>query len=148
MNEFSIITDDPRAAYQPGEEIKGRVAWRVAERPEWVELRLGWVTSGEGTPDAEVVASDSFEAPGEADERSFSFQAPIGPHSFTGKLITLTWTLELFCDGFEEVCERIEIIISPTGEIRRLLPPVPRETETEEPEAEDLSASDAGPDRP
>ena len=149
MSEFSIITDELRAAYLPGEEIRGRVSWRVDERPEWVELRLSWVTSGEGAPDDAVVATDSFEAPSDEDERSFSFRAPVGPHSFQGRLISLTWVLELFCYGYDDVCERIEIVISPTGEPRRLHPPEPPKPRSDEQESEeDSSAFDAGPDRP
>ena len=44
----------------------------------------------------------------------FALQLPSGPYSFSGRLISLIWSLELLVDGGEEVTRR-DLVMSPTG---------------------------------
>jgi hypothetical protein len=59
-----------------------------------------------------------FELPQVADSRPFSFRAPVFPSSFSGKLISLIWALELVLDPGG--AEAIELVIAPDGKELRL----------------------------
>jgi hypothetical protein len=68
----------------------------------------------------------SFANPAAEDRRSFQIRAPKGPYSFSGKLISLIWALEIVVQPSEE-SGRTLITISPTGEEILLYgQPVPR----------------------
>jgi hypothetical protein len=47
--------------------------------------------------------------------RSFRFRLPEAPYSFSGKLISLVWALELVLEPSKEVTRR-EIIVAPGGQ--------------------------------
>ena len=113
MTVLRIDTDDNRRWYLPGDTISGKVVWDLDEPCETVELRLFWHTSGKGTEDVEIIDSLSFPADGTRGDRAFSLALPLGPYSFSGTLITLTWALELVAlpDG---AVERAELIVAPT----------------------------------
>ncbi len=99
-------------AFRPGDEIAGTARWQCAEPPEHVEISLGWSTRGKGTEDSETI--DTFEVanPMAQGESGFRFTAPGEPHSFSGKLISVIWAIELLVEPSEET-ERVEIIIAP-----------------------------------
>ncbi len=113
MTMLRIDTDDNRRWYLPGDTISGRVVWNLDEPCENVELRLFWHTSGKGTEDVEIVDSLSFPADATHGDQAFSLALPLGPYSFSGTLITLTWALELVALPRGGV-ERAELIVSPT----------------------------------
>ena len=71
-------------------------------------------TSGKGTSDIGIVTTQSFDHPVAIDERPFHFVAPPEPYSFSGKLISLLWALELVIEP-DSVAERQEIVIAPQG---------------------------------
>ena len=86
----------------------------LRRRSRTLELSLLWYTSGKGTRDAGVVQTKRIDNPGALGSDVFSFTLPGGPYSFSGKLISLIWALELTCTpGHETV--RKEIVVSPTG---------------------------------
>jgi hypothetical protein len=91
--KLEIVPD--RTAYRPGEEIKGVVSWESPKDVRSAELRLFWFTSGKGTRDAETTQTVGFELPQPSDRRSFSFTAPDFPPSFSGRLVSVGWGLEL-----------------------------------------------------
>lgn len=103
---------DNQTAFRPGEEISGAAHWEIGKVPKNAEVRLCWFTRGKGTEDAEVVESISFEAPQAGDVRTFKFRAPTLPYSFSGKLITLTWCVELVINPGKRFCRK-EITIGP-----------------------------------
>lgn len=113
MSDLEIRTRDDKTEFLPGEELAGEVSWRTDSLAGSVELRLFWCTEGKGTRDVEVVESISFSVPGRQDRRDFRFQAPDSPYSFSGKLISVVWALELVLPSTGEV-ERLDIVISPT----------------------------------
>lgn len=84
-----------RAAFEPGEIVEGAVRWELEEAPLSAELHLKWYTRGKGTQDFEIVERVELEAPAAGDVRTFSFRAPESPYSFSGKLISLLWCVEL-----------------------------------------------------
>lgn len=114
MNELTITLDHPDAAFTPGGRIAGKVEWRLAAAPDAMELRLVWYTEGKGTQDAEIVQTVRYDHPIAADSHTFELTAPVGPHSFSGTLISLLWALELVTDS-EDHATRQPIVIAPAG---------------------------------
>jgi hypothetical protein len=95
--------------------VEGTAKWLLSEAPQTVELRLFWYTKGKGTQDIEIVESVPFEHPQLEDARPFRVTLPASPYSFSGKLISLLWALELVAKPGEQSV-RVEITMSPTGE--------------------------------
>ena len=101
-------------AFSPGEELTGAALWELAEPPQLAEVRLVWSTKGKGTEDAAVAATVAFETPLAGDTRPFSLRLPAAPYSFSGKLISLVWAVELVLQP-GNLCERVEIVVAPGG---------------------------------
>jgi hypothetical protein len=114
MGSMSIETADGKTSFEPGASISGTASWSVAGTPRSVELRLLWYTRGKGNPDAAIVDSVSFVTPRASDSRTFSFAMPLGPYSFSGKLISLVWALELVVEPGPDV-ERLDLVLGPSG---------------------------------
>lgn len=100
-----------RKAYRPGEQISGTVSWSANKAPSSAELRLFWYTMGKGDRDSAIAETCVFDLPNTEDSRSFSFRAPDFPPSFSGKLISLLWGLELVLEPGET--EALELVIAP-----------------------------------
>jgi hypothetical protein len=115
MSTLRIDVSGGRRGYKPGETIGGRVTWQVDEAPQSAELRLFWYTSGKGTQDVGNVDSVVFQTPQMNDDRTFSVTLPRQPYSFSGKLISVVWALELIVEPGSNV-ERQEFVMSATGE--------------------------------
>ena len=113
MSELEIKTRDDRTVFLPGEKLAGQVMWRLESPPGTAELRLFWRTEGKGTKDVNIVDKITFDNPRQQGVRDFQFQLPDGPYSFSGRLISLVWALELVL-GTTWGTERLEIIVSPT----------------------------------
>lgn len=118
-----IETENRDRSYRPGEIIRGAVEWHLPTAPKGVELRLFWFTRGRGTRDVEIVQRAPFDLPRAHDGRSFTLRAPAEPHSFSGKLISLVWALELVVEP-GEIVERTELVISPSRREYALYPAV------------------------
>lgn len=112
MNELNIEIDDLQTAFLPGRPIRGCVRWHADRYPKQAALRLLWFTVGKGTEDVGVAEEVEFHNPDTIGSETFEFTAPHAPWSFSGKLISLIWTLELTV-GKE--CVRRNITLSPTG---------------------------------
>ncbi|MFZ4597711.1 MAG: hypothetical protein ACOYNN_03625 [Terrimicrobiaceae bacterium] len=100
-----------RTGYASGEAISGTVSWTTNTAPRTAELRLFWYTKGKGDRDSAVADTLVFEMPQIEDTRSFSFRAPLFPPSFSGRLISLLWGLELILDPGET--KAVELVIGP-----------------------------------
>jgi hypothetical protein len=111
---MKIGTRDNRTEFRPGEEILGAAGWQLAQSPKSVEVRLFWYTRGKGTEDVEVVETVRFDNPQREEARPFRFTVPAEPYSFSGKLISLIWALELVALPGKESA-RLDLTISPTG---------------------------------
>ena len=119
MQPLSIVLTENRAAFEPGEEVSGNVSWSLDKPPRAVELRLFWFTRGKGTEDAGIVERVRYE-PATLDEAHlFRFRLPEAPYSFSGKLISLVWALELVVEPGKQVT-RQEIIVAPGAQEVRL----------------------------
>ena len=116
MSGLDIEIENGRVAFRPGEEIRGKVKWDFDENPQRLELSLFWRTEGKGTQDTGVAQTITFDNPGGFDQRDFRLRAPDGPCSFSGRLISIIWALELVEPSKGKDYVRKEIVISPTGE--------------------------------
>jgi hypothetical protein len=114
MSRLAIEISEDKKVFAPGETIKGTVKWQMDENPASLELSLFWYTAGKGTQDVGVVNSLKFDNPGSFGKKDFRFVLPNGPYSFSGKLISLIWALELTSIPSSQT-ERIEITVSPSG---------------------------------
>ncbi len=118
-------------AFRPGEVVEGTVLWQLEPGPTEVEIRLFWYTRGKGDEDVGIVETIPYARPAPTDRRPFRFQLPAGPFSFSGRLISLVWGIEVVAQP-GEASGRVEITVSPTGdELRpdpRLAPPPEKST--------------------
>jgi len=123
----AIQIENDRRAFAPGETLRGRVGWQTNSRPERVELRLFYYTKGRGTRDVDVAETKTWDAPGPDGLEEFEFALPNEPYSFSGKLVSLVWGLELVLHPNDHT-ERLEITLSPSGgEVDLYRYPVPEE---------------------
>ena len=102
MKQIEIGILKNRTAFEPGSELEGAVSWNLDTSPEAVEVRLFWFTSGKGTRDAEGIETVRFDQPPSEDIKLFRFRLPPEPYSFSGKLITLTWAVEIVVKPSED----------------------------------------------
>lgn len=109
---LQISLADSRTDFRPGEAIAGTARWQCPDPPRELAVSLGWFTRGKGSEDSETVASTSIDAPLAQGEFAFRFTAPASPHSFSGKLISLIWAVEITDDSAEQPV-RVEIVIAP-----------------------------------
>ncbi len=116
---ITVETRDGVTSFRPGDDVSGRAWWQLDRPPGDVVARLFWYTQGKGTQDVVVVQEETFPAPGGQDQRKFSFRLPEGPFSFSGRLISLIWAVEVVALPGDE-SGRVEIVVSPTGDELRL----------------------------
>jgi hypothetical protein len=131
MHDLRIELDDGKDAFAPGERVEGHVVWSLDANPKALELSLLWYTSGKGTRDAGVLDTKKIDHPNAIGSDKFSFTLGPGPYSFSGKLISLIWALELTCTPGNETVHK-EIVVSPTGR-EILLTSVPSQGRADEP---------------
>ncbi len=112
MGELAIEIVGGRTAFEPGETVEVIAGWSLDREPEAVEVRLAWATRGKGTEDMAVVRTERFERPKAVDGRRFALELPAAPYSFSGKLVSLVWILELVALPSKEA-RHIEITIGP-----------------------------------
>jgi hypothetical protein len=113
MEWMRIETRDGVTAFLPGETIEGTVAWHFATPVRTLELRLLWYTEGKGDQDVGVVESLPLANPGMDEVRPFQIRLPAGPYSFSGRLISLVWALEVVAEPGGRA-ERLPVTVSPT----------------------------------
>jgi len=114
MSQLKLGTRENRTEFRPGDEIIGAVGWQLDQPAKAIEVRLFWYTKGKGTEDARVLDTIRFDQPATEGAESFRFTAPAEPYSFSGKLISLIWALELVVEPGNKSA-RLDLTISPTG---------------------------------
>jgi hypothetical protein len=112
VNALDVKIAGGQTTFRPGEEVRGVASWSLEEPPERVELRLFWHTQGKGDQDVEIVERVPFDAPGPQDRREFVLRLPEGPYSFSGKLISLLWSIEVVAEP-GDLAGGVEIVVSP-----------------------------------
>lgn len=109
-----IVLEIPSKGLRPFGQLSGKVRWLAQSVPKGLELRMFWATRGRGTEELSVVKSLEIE-PLKCGEIGFHFELPRKPYSFSGKLVSVVWALELVdSDGTGLAIE--EFILTPTGE--------------------------------
>lgn len=125
MSRLELDLADGRISFRPDEEIEGEIRWDLegmgGKPPETLELRLFWYTEGKGDQDVSIVDSLSVEAPGVRGDRRFRLSLPAGPLSFTGRLMSLRWALELVSPTGGDSC-RADILVA-VAEVELRTPP-------------------------
>jgi len=125
MSDLRVELLEGRTGFAPGERIRGTAGWRLAdpaepaEPTEALEVRLFWYTEGKGERDVEIVATESLDSLSPEGSREFTFTAPPAPLSFSGKLISLIWAVELVALPSGDA-GRQQIVLSYSGEEIRL----------------------------
>lgn len=114
VERIEIATVSGDTAFRPGDVLAGAVSWQLAEAPHGAEVRLFWYTAGRGTQDVGVVSTLPLAAPAAADRREFELRLPDGPYSFSGRLISLLWAVEVVILPGPRA-GRLEFVLSPTG---------------------------------
>ncbi len=114
MSELRLGLRENRTAYQPREEIVGAATWELDTPVERAAIHLLWFTRGKGTEDVEITDEIVFDAPQAGDTRTFSFQLPGAPYSFSGRLISLLWAVELVLEPGEDSA-KVEFTMGPGG---------------------------------
>jgi hypothetical protein len=121
MDELRIELEEGRTCFRPGERIRSDAVWRREEPAEGLEVRLFWYTQGKGERDVDIIETTSLATGSREGRSDFSFKAPPAPLSFSGKLISLIWAIELVALPSGEAA-RQEIVLSHTGEELRIGP--------------------------
>jgi hypothetical protein len=114
VNELSLRLEDGRSAFSPGERVRGTARWLLGGPPSSIEVRLYWKTAGKGTTDLQIVDVARAEAATASGERLFDFRLPQAPYSFSGRLVSVTWAVELVIEPGDRSC-REEIVVAPGG---------------------------------
>jgi hypothetical protein len=112
--EILIQLDENRTAFRPGEMIRGSVAWSLSEIPRSGQVRLAWNTAGKGTQNVSTVQTLNLSPTSPREQQRFEIRAPESPYSFSGRLVSLIWAIEVELEPHSH-CARQEIVISPTG---------------------------------
>lgn len=107
-----IETENNQLSFQPGDVIPIQVNWDVSTTCD-IEVDLCWSTKGRGTTDKFYAENQVIHLQGKPKgSKDLGFQAPIGPYSFSGKLISLVWSIEATRKSDDEY-GALEIIIAP-----------------------------------
>ena len=111
---LQVTFDGGREEYSPGEEVTGFARWQLPKAPESLEVRLFWSTSGRGDRDFAVVETEVIDRPPAAGEHRFRFRLPLAPYSFSGRLVSLVWAVELVAVD-EEIAGHADLVLGPGG---------------------------------
>jgi hypothetical protein len=114
MPTITVELADHRRSFSPGETVNGQVSWQCDAPPQSAELRLIWSTDGRGISDEDIVQTIPFPSPRAAESRPFTLTLPEAPYSFSGTLITLSWSIEVFLQPGDN-SGGVGIVLAPGG---------------------------------
>ena len=109
---IQIVLDNAAGAFEQGATIRGQVAWSEFNRLESLEIRLIWFTRGKGDRDVQIVQQQTIRSNASSGSEPFEFTAPRAPYSFSGKLISIIWAVEVVAFPSRNA-ESVEIVIAP-----------------------------------
>ncbi len=111
---LEIRVDGGRTAFAPGETLRGTISWAGEVAPEAVELRLLWYTQGRGDQDVGVARTLRIGSTGPVGSSSFELEAPSGPYSCSGRLVSIGWALEAVTKPGRDTA-RTDLVLAPGG---------------------------------
>lgn len=118
IDELAVFLPGNRAAFEPGARLDVTVMWAFNRPPGLFDVRLFWITRGKGTEDIDIVANAPLRADAVAGEGTCTFTLPEAPWSFSGKLISLVWGVEVVATGSGRAAS-CEFVLAPgAAEIR------------------------------
>lgn len=120
MSRLQIETRNKTSAFEPGAAVEVNLSWDLPEPPSSIELRLVWNTEGKGDRDLKMAKKIQINEPAAADSQKVEMILPWGPYSFSGKLISLVWALELVVQPSLKSVRKI-ITIAPAGQEVQIL---------------------------
>ncbi|GIW95378.1 MAG: hypothetical protein KatS3mg110_3419 [Pirellulaceae bacterium] len=89
------LENDP-PHYEPGDVMVAQVEWQLPAPPDYLQVALVWFTRGKGNTDHRVVERLRIDGPLEsAGSKRLGIQLPVSPWSFSGRLISLLWAIEV-----------------------------------------------------
>ncbi len=110
MIQIELAQQPP--AFTPGQAIRGQVIWnKLVEPVDKLVIRLIWYTTGKGDRDFAIAADQIMVSPPASESAEFDFRAPARPYSFSGKLISLSWAIEVIAFPDMET-KRQDLVIS------------------------------------
>ena len=109
-----ISLEGSRKNFRPHESVSGTASWQLGESVKAIEIHLCFYTQGKGTSDVHIVETIRIDTPPENGSEKFSWQLPLSPYSFSGKLISLIWAVEVVVLPSAEA-ESITFEMSPNG---------------------------------
>ena len=110
---LKLTTVENQTAFEPGDDVDVVAEWQLEDVPERAEVRLVWFTRGKGDPETRIVQVQPLESPKQSDVRGCTLKLPTAPYSFSGKLISLTWAVELVLS--DDQTQRVDIVMAPNG---------------------------------
>lgn len=102
--------------FAPGELLVFTVSRGAAAAPGPLAVQLGWFTEGRGTRDAAVVWSMPLPDLAPGADRAFEVRLPEAPWSFSGKLVSVAWRLEVL-DAKRRPLAAAPLIVAPHGAV-------------------------------
>lgn len=111
---LEIKLESGGVAFMPGDTLRGSVEWMEDEGPDAVEVRLIWYTEGRGDQDVGIARTLRIEHPSATGSANFEFEAPGGPYSCSGRLISIRWAVEAVTRP-GKLTARSEIVLAPEG---------------------------------
>jgi hypothetical protein len=115
MSDLSLQFENMAAKFKPGETVRGLGGWRLDQPATSIDLRLFWYTEGKGTQDVAVAQTTTIENPPQNGSQMFQFDLPASPYSFSGKLISLIWAVEMIARPGNE-STRLPLTLSSDGD--------------------------------
>ncbi len=116
MRTLDISLRESRDFWRPGEVLGGEASWSLDAEPRGVEVRLFWFTEGRGNRDVGLVEAKRFETTERVGSCEFEFELPPCPYSYSGRLISIVWAIELIVLPAEDAAiERF--VLGPNGEV-------------------------------
>lgn len=115
MNKLELDFPQDNTEFDPGAEFSVQVGWNLDKPPKSIEVRLVWNTEGKGDRDLKVIKAVQLQSPPQQGNQLVDLRLPWGPYSFSGKLISLTWAVEVVVlPGYDSL--RRPIIVAPHGQ--------------------------------
>jgi hypothetical protein len=113
-----IIPVDGGASRRPRDVLELDASWSLPKPPRAIEARLFWYTTSRAEQDLAIVSTKPLIKPGRpgdlTGEKRVKFTLPDGPYSFSGKLIQVSWAVELVVDSSPALA-RWEFTLGPEG---------------------------------
>lgn len=108
---LELSLENGEQAFAPGSMLRGTARWRLSQPPRALAVRLFWFTRGKGGTDVVIVGERTLSIGATGDE-PFQFELRADqPPSIDGRLISVTWAVELVTGNGEEAA-RVEFVVS------------------------------------